>query len=371
MKLRKVIVLVIAVSLVAGVKAGQVKAAAVPEKWEQILAAAKKEGRVKIYGQVGPDLRVVLTKALKDDLGLDMDLVPGKGGEVAARFTSEIQAGVPSADILLGGSSTFVSVPELYNAFDKLEPLLVLPEVLDTQVWPNGRLPFLDKQTKLIPLVLQANQFLVVNTTLVKPGQIKSYRDLLRPQWKGKIVMYDPTINGTAQTWLKLILMKAYGLEEGEAFLRKFAAQEPTLTRDSRLQIEWVARGRYPLTVGIDSQAAYQMQLSGGPIARLATEEGTILTGGGSYMVMSTKRPHPNAAVAVLNWMLTARGQQVFSQGYNAPAARLGIKTEGVSPLAFPQPGEKLFTQDEEEIIIGTKRASEVARRVFGSLVKK
>ncbi len=158
---------------------------------------------------------------------------------------------------------------------------------------------------------------------------------------------------------------------EGEAFLKKFAAQEPMLTRDSRLQIEWVARGRYPVTVGIDSQAAYQMQLSGGPIARMATEEGTILTGGGSYLVMSTKRPHPNASVAVLNWMLTPRGQEVFSQGYNAPAARLGIKAEGVSPLAFPQPGEKLYTQDEEEIIEGSKRAAEVAARVFGPLVNK
>lgn len=340
------------------------------EKWEGTLAAAKKEGRVMIYGQVGPELRVALTDAIKKDLGIEMDLVPGKGGEVAARFTAEMQAGLHSADILLGGSSTFVGVPELYNAFDRLEPWLILPEVLDAKAWPNGRLPFLDNQKKMIPLILQANQFLVVNKNLVKPGQIKSYRDLLQPQWKGKMIMYDPTIAGTAQTWLKLILMRAYGAVEGEAFLMKFAAQEPMLTRDSRLEIETVARGRYSLCIGIDSQAAYKMYGSGAPIMRLAVEEGTILTGGGSYLVIPTKRPHPNAAVAVYNWLLTARGQEVFSKGYDAPAARLGVKTEGVCPMAFPIPGEKLYTQDEEEIIAGSKKASEVAARVFGPLIK-
>lgn len=340
------------------------------EKWESTLTAAKKEGRVMIYGQVGPELRVALTEAIKKDLGIEMDLVPGKGGEVATRFTAEMQAGLHSADILLGGSSTFVGMPELYSVFEKLEPLLILPEALDVKAWPNSRLPFLDRQKKMIPLVLQANQFLVVNTNMVKPGQIKSYRDLLQPQWRGKMIMYDPTIAGTAQTWLKLILMKAYGPAEGEAFLWKFAAQEPVLTRDSRLEIETVARGRYALCIGIDSQAAYKMQGSGAPITRLATEEGTILTGGGSYLVLPVKRPHPNAAVAVYNWLLTARGQEIFSKGYNAPAARLGVKTEGVCPMAFPLPGEKLYTQDEEEIVAGTKKASEVASRVFAPLVK-
>lgn len=340
------------------------------EKWESTVTAAKKEGRVMIYGQVGPELRIALTEAIKKDLGIDMDLVPGKGNEVATRFTAEMQAGLHSCDILLGGSSTFVGVPELYNVFEKTEPLLILPEVIDGKAWPNGRLPYLDSQKKVIPLVLQANQFLVVNKNMVKPGQIKSYRDLLQPQWKGKMIMYDPTIAGTAQTWLKLILMKAYGAVEGEAFLRKFAAQEPMLTRDSRLEIETVARGRHALCVGIDSQAAYKMYDSGAPITRLAVEEGTILTGGGSYMVLPEKRPHPHAAVAVFNWLLTARGQEVFSKGYNAPAARLGVKTEGVCPMAFPLPGEKLYTQDEDEIVAGTKKASEVATRVFAALVK-
>ena len=58
------------------------------------------------------------------------------------------------------------------------------------------------------------------------------------------------------------------------------------------------------------------MQNSGVPIARLAVEEGTILTGGGGNLVMPVKRPYPRAAAVVFNWLLSARGQEeVYGKG--------------------------------------------------------
>ncbi len=184
--MHKVIVFFLAGVLVCGPLAQPAPAASAKDKWENILAEAKKEGTVKVYGQVGPELRVALTKAFKEELGLELELVPGKGIEVLTRFRTEWQAGLPSADILLGGATSLLPVPELYAAWDKLEPLLLLPEILDTRAWPNARLPFTDHQKKLIPLALQVNQLLVVNTDVVKPGQIKSFRDLLHPSGKAK-----------------------------------------------------------------------------------------------------------------------------------------------------------------------------------------
>lgn len=338
------------------------------DNWGTVVAEAKREGKVTIYGQVGPELRVVLTEAIKKDLGLDLELVPGKGSEIANKFMAETRAGLPSADILLGGASTFVSVPELYAAWEKLEPLLILPEVLNTKVWRNGKLPFLDSQKKVIPLVLEVTPTLIVNTDIVKPGQIKAFRDLLHHQWKGKIVMYDPTVGGTTQTWVRFLMTKLYGPVEGEAFLQKLSTQEPVITRDSRLQSEWVARGRYPVCIGLDPQAAYGMHKTGAPITRLAAEEGGLLTAGGAYLTVSLKRPLPNATAVVLNWLLTASGAEVFSNGYGASAARLGVKTAGVSSLSLPMPGEKLYPQDEE-IVLYTK-GDEAAKRVFKPLLK-
>ena len=368
--MNRVAVCFLASILVCNVLVKPAPAASSREKWESTLTEAKKEGKITIYGQVGPELRVALMKSLKDELGLELELVPGRGIEILTRFRTENQAGLPSADILLGGATAFLPVPELYAAWDRLEPQLILPEVLDTKAWPNNKLPFTDNQKKLLPIALQVNQLLVVNTNMVKPGQIKSFKDLLQPQWKGKMAMFDPTLVGPSQEWVKLLLTKAYGPVEGEAYLQKFAAQEPMITRDSRLQSEWVARSRYPVTVGLDSQSTYQMHKNGGPITRLAAEEGTYLAAGGSCLVMPAKRPHHYAAIAVLNWLLTPRGQEIYSKGYGAPPARLGVKTEGVSPLAFPYPGEKIYVQDEEDIIVGTKKAEETAKRIFAPLLK-
>ena len=70
-----------------------------------------------------------------------------------------------------------------------------------------------------------------------------------------------------------------------------------------------------------------------------------------------------------MNWLLSARGQEVYSKGYGAPAARLGISPEGISPLALPLPGEKVYVQDEEFMLV-TDKALEMAKRVFGPLKK-
>ncbi len=368
--MKKLLVLLGVVVLLASLLSQSIEAAQGSEKWENIVAKAKKEGKITVYGQVGPELRIALTKAIKEDLGIDMNLIPGAGNEVATKFQTELQAGLPSADILLGGSGTFLSVPALYAAWDRLEPELVLPEVLDAKAWPEGKLPFTDSQKRMIPITLQMNQTIVVNTDIVKPGQITSYRDLLNPQWKGKIGMSDPTRAGASQTWLGLLLTRIFGPVEGEAYLKKLVAQEPMLTREARLQADWVARGRYPVSIGVTSQSSYDMQKNGAPIRRLAAEEGGLLTGGGSYLVISKKRPHPNAAAAVLNWLLTARGQAIFSKGYGAPASRLGVKAEGVSINAFALPGEKAYVQTAEEMVDGHEIAAAVAKRVFAPLLK-
>ena len=39
-------------------------------------------------------------------------------------------------------------------------------------------------------------------------------------------------------------------------------------------------------------------------------------------------------------------------------------------PMAFPYPGEKIYVQDEEDIIVATKKAEEMAKRIFAPLLK-
>ncbi len=339
------------------------------EKWAATLAAARKEGKVSIYGQVGPELRDALAPAVKNVLGLDLEVTTGKGAELSTKVLSESQAGVHNVDMMLWGASTHILVLKPKGALDRLDSLLIRPDVTDPAAWPDGKLPFVDKENTMVPLTSEVNQLLLVNTDVVKPGQISGWKDLLQPQWKGKIAMFDPTIGGSGNGWVALIITKAFGPVEGEKYLREFVAQEPVITKDSRQQIEWLARGRYPVTVAVDTQAAYTMQKAGAPITRLKAEEGGTVTAGGSVIGMPKDRPHPNASVALLNWLLSPAGEKVYCAGYGAPSARLGVPSEGVSPLSLPLPGEKLYPQDEE-MLLQYDKARDLATVIFAPLLK-
>ncbi len=339
------------------------------QKWDATLAEAKKEGKVAIYGQVGPELRDELTTAVRKEFGLDLEFTVGKGAEVSTKFLAEAQAGVYNADLTLWGASTYILITKPKGTMANIAPLLIRPDATDPSAWRDGKPPFIDKDNMVIPLVSEVNQLLLVNTDMVKPGELNSFRDLLQPRWKGKIVMYDPTIGGTSNTWVTLLLTRGYGPVEGENYLRQYVTQEPMITKDSRLQIEWLARGRYPVCVAVDTQAAYSMQKNGAPITRLKTEEGGILTGGGAYMGIPTNRPHPNATTVLVNWLLGPAGQLSFSKGYMGPPSRLGVAMEGASPLSLALPGEKLYQQDEE-MVLAKDNAQEVARKIFAPLLK-
>ncbi len=109
--------------------------AAWEEKWAATLAAARKEGKVAIYGFVGPELRDALTGAIKNELGFEVELVVGKGAEVSTRFMAEWKAGINAADIMLFGASTFLTNLDPEVVLDPIGPNLILPEVTGPAAW--------------------------------------------------------------------------------------------------------------------------------------------------------------------------------------------------------------------------------------------
>ncbi len=86
-----------------------------------------------------------------------------------------------------------------------IEPWLILPEVKDPRAWTDDTIPFVDKDTQALGFIKSYSPGILRNTDLVKQAEL-SYRELLDPQWKGKMVMYDPTIPGTASSGLSSLV---------------------------------------------------------------------------------------------------------------------------------------------------------------------
>ena len=91
---------------------------------------------------------------------------------------------------------------------EPVKPLLLLPEVVDTSGWFEGKHHYDDPENRYI-FVFEGTPRsgeITYNTKLVNPSEIKSYWDLLNPKWKGKIVSVDPLVVRPDQRGANLFL---------------------------------------------------------------------------------------------------------------------------------------------------------------------
>lgn len=339
-------------------------------QWDKAVELGKREGKVVIYTIIGSQSRTELSKAFKNRYGLDLEFVPGaRGAELTQKLLTERRAGLYLADVVIAGTTDLIPDLKPKGLLEPLDSIIVLPEVLDNKVWRGGQVPFLDKEHNAIGMLTQNLRFMIRNTEQVKEGEITSYRDLLQARWKGKIALRDPTATGAANTWITLLAHKVWGLEETKKYLEQLARMEPAILRDSRLHVEWVAQGKYPVGVATRLEDTAEFIRLGAPITWISAVEGGLISAGSSSLGMVNQPDHPNAAKIFINWLLTREGQTAFIKGYAYPSARLDVSSEGIPTANLPLPNEKFFMDDEENILAKAKML-EVGKEIFGPLLR-
>lgn len=333
--------------------------------WEKVVSMAKKEGKVVIFGAVSGETTTALGKAFRERHGMGAEFIGGAGGEIAQKIIAERKAGLFLADVFLGGANSGVTMLKPAGLFDPLEPAFILPEVTDPKLWVFG-FDFVDRDRTMLPYLAYAVPPMVINTNLVKPDEIKVYRDLLQPKWKGKIVMQDPSGPGTAGVWFGVVSEFIMGLD----YLRELAKQEPVITRDRRLQVEWLALGKYLIAIAPQSDITGNFIKGGAPIKKHSVAEGTFRTAGSGFIALVNQAPRPNAARLFINWMLGKEGQIVYSQQTLLPSARIDVPKDWVDPDSVIQPGVKYYEVDREDHIRQDVKRWAAAREIFGPLVR-
>lgn len=338
-------------------------------RWDRVLQGAKAEGSLVVYATANPATKQALTKAMKDKYGIAVDFIIGRGEELVRRIQTETQAGIYLCDLVLAGVPTLTQDLKPTGAMASLDSTLILPEVADPSVWQGKVLPFQDKSHQIIAFVNKSGSHVAVNLDAIKSGELKSYRDLLNPKWKGKIVMDDPTVTGAADQWSQLMLV-LFGMDNGRDFLQQITKQDLVILRDKRLVVEWLARNKYPIAVGPDAQTYSEFRANGAPITMLKLREGSASTASGGCLAMLKRAAHPNAALVFINWLLTREGQTIFQKAYGTPSARLDVDMTGMDPAFVPQEGEKLISTTGEEWWAGTTARIELIKQIFKPLIQ-
>lgn len=340
-------------------------------KWDRTLQAGQKEGSVVIYASASSASALKEAISLfRQKFGINLELTTGRGRELIVKVTRERSAGLFIGDIFFGGLNTIYSDVKPSGVLDQLEPLLMLPEVLDPKVWYGGVLPLSDKGRYVFKWAAYPTAMLGINTDMVKPGEIKSYYDILDYRWKDRIIINDPTAPGTAFAGFASLI---YNKIVDPDFFRKLVAQQSQILRDERLQVDWLARGKYPVALWPLTVWMAEFQKAGAPVAHIEVKEGVYLSAGGANLTLLKNAPHPNAASIFINWFLSKEGQMHMQKSTRVSSARVDLPTGDVDPLQLRDAGQKYFVSPgniEEWVLNEQDKYLGYAKQIFSPLLK-
>ncbi len=339
-------------------------------EWEKTLKAAQKEGTLSISSTAGGTLRTALVENFSKKYGINIDILMGKGSEVAAKLTSEQRAGLYSTDVYIGGSTTILTRLKPAGMVVPLNPSFILPELKDTEIikknWWNGDIRWLDDDKTLLAMSTFLTASIGINTKQVSPGEIKGWADLLNPKWKGRIVMNNPTQPGNGGLQFGIVGSKLLGWD----YWRQMVKQQPVIVVDQRLMTDWLAQGRYAILIAPLPEIMQEFMQAGATIDYVNPIEGNGLTTGSGALAQLNKAPHPNAAKIFVNWILTKEGQTVWVKAYGAPSSRIDVTTEGLNSALLPKPGQKYIATDNEVFSLEQPEHFKFASEILESLLK-
>ncbi|MBI4333612.1 MAG: extracellular solute-binding protein [Chloroflexi bacterium] len=332
-------------------------------EWDRVVAEAKKEGEAIMYSSSGPAVRDPITKQIREKFGIELEWVAATNAQLEERITRERRAGLYQADVYFSGASGIGLGGR--SVLKPLDDILILPEVLDKKVWWNGDLLFIDEDHTWAGILASPTPPVFINTNMVNPDEVRSYKNFLEPRWKGKIVLFNPRTGGGLD-WV-------YNVSEvimGRDYLKAIAAQEPIITNDARQQVEWVAQGKYPVGMGGRRENKIEFVRLGAPIKLIVPVEGATLSSGAGGVGFFDRAPHPNAARVFVNWALSREGGTLISRVIGGQSARLDVPTDFLEPEAKRQEGGKYFNTMDKQHTLDQQAFQAVALEIFGHLMR-
>lgn len=275
------------------------------KSWPEVVAAAKKEGRVMMYFTPAPQALARIAAGFKrayPDIALES--YRASGGGIMQKIDQERQSSLDGADVLMGGDMVWALARAGEGRL--LKPLG--PAMKD---WPSKYLV-----TGVIAIPGVEPFGIAYNKNLVTTPP-KSYADLLRPEFKGKIGISD----------LSSISMHAYydWLEKTQppGFLLKLRTQNPKVTGNVITLAQSVAAGEFIATPTTVLSGSKPLVDSGAPIAFFVPSPGF----GTNYVLTAFSwSQRPNAALVLMDYLMSAEGQNAWHGNGEGVGMLPGIK---------------------------------------------
>ena len=263
----------------------------------KLTEAAKKEGgKAVIYGSIENDTMDLISAAFKKKSGLEVDYWRDAANKVTDRVTAESRAGKPQSDVVLTTTSTMRLIQKdgLLAKYDSPSATAFPKAVIDPNLGPAYRSTVIG---------------VVYNTSIIKPADApKSLEDLVKPQYKGKVVFPDPSQHTTTAQWLAS-LHKIMGPEKADKFIHDLAASKPLLVASLTPAGERITTGETPIGVAFLKNVVFYGR-KGVPLDYVRLGK---FMGDGQSITLAAKAPHPNAGKAFIDFFLADESLKIMA----------------------------------------------------------
>ena len=160
-----------------------------------------------------------------------------------------------------------------------------------------------------------------------------SWDDLLKPEFKGQIMVAHPSTSGTSYTALATIL-QIRGETAGWEYIKKYAGQIAQYTKSGAAPAKLVGQGEAAVAIVFSHDTVNEIENNKMPLVLTFPAEGTGFEIGGVALVKGAK--HMDAAKAWFDWSLTPETQSLGPKykAYQAPTVKGAVPSRPELMLA-------------------------------------
>jgi ABC-type Fe3+ transport system, periplasmic component len=254
------------------------------------IDAAKKEGKLMIYGTIVPQVMTLIQKGFEAQYGIKVEYWRADATKVIDRVLTEWRAGKPNFDVVIGARGP-LALGKAENVYARYTPPAAA----------NFPAKFKDKDGQLTAMRVTPVGVLY-NTELVKSADVpKTFDDLLDGKWQGKISMPDPSRHAsTAQFLWNMEQLKG---DKWMDFVRGLAKQKPHLVESYSSVPNAIVRGESAVGITYVQYAGqFKGPISFAPIDRVFADP--------SDAALGAKAPSVNAGKLFIEYLCSAEGQR-------------------------------------------------------------
>jgi iron(III) transport system substrate-binding protein len=269
------------------------------DREQRLIEGAKREKELTFYASIPTDDISVLAAAFDKKYGVKVKAWRADSEGFLQRILGEARARRYEVDIIAGSTS---ALEPLYR--ENLLQEVRSPNLAD--IIPEAIAPHRQWAAIYLNTIVQA-----YNTNLIRKGDLpRSFHDLVRPEWKGKLGIEAEDFDWFAQVVTEL--GQAPGSSEAAAvrLFREIVNENGISVRKGHsLLTNLVAAGEVPLALTVYGFLAEQAKLKGAPLDWFVLPPAVARA---TAQGLARNAPHPNAAVLFFDFLL-GEGQQILA----------------------------------------------------------